>query len=324
MLNRALPSIDVVIPVHNRIELTESCLTHLNAQTMSHQVYVIDNGSTDGTSEQLGESWPEVRVHRCEQALGFAKACNRGAALGSSEFIVLLNNDVDCRSDFLERLIAPLCSGESIGAVAATMLRLDERAIDSVGLFADVTLAGFQRLEGLPAERAHDPTPLLASPAGAAAAFRRTAWQKVGGLDETIEAYMEDFDLGLRLRSAGWEIVTAPDAVGVHRGSATHGRRSASQRRLFGFGRGYVLRRYRVLRTRHAARTLLTEAIAVLGDLLLSHDLSALLGRIAGWRAAKALPARPWPPADAIDTTISFAASLRLRRATYSRRDLNR
>jgi GT2 family glycosyltransferase len=324
MPQRALPSIDVVIPVHNRIELTESCLTHLNAQTLSHQVYVVDNGSTDGTYERLGESWPEVRVHWCEQALGFAKACNRGAALGSSEFIVLLNNDVDCRPDFLERLIAPLRSGESIGAVAATMLRLDARAIDSVGLFADVTLAGFQRLDGLPPERAHNPTPLLTSPAGAAAAFRRTAWQEVGGLDEAIEAYMEDFDLGLRLRTAGWEIVPAPDAVGVHRGSATHGRRSASQRRLFGFGRGYVLRRYRVLHTRHAVRTLLTEAIVVLGDCLLSRDLSALRGRIAGWRAAKTLAPRPWPPAGAIDTTISFAASLRLRRATYHRRELNR
>lgn len=324
MPNRPLPSIDVVIPVHNRIELTESCLAHLDAQTMPHQVHVVDNGSSDGTPERLREGWPQACVHRFEHALGFAKACNLGAVRGSSDFIVLLNNDVDCRPEFLERLIAPLSSDESIGAVAATMLRVDERAIDSVGLFADVTLAGFQRLEGLPPERAHDSAPRLAGPAGAAAAFRRAAWEEVGGLDEAIEAYMEDFDLGLRLRSAGWGIATAPAAVGVHRGSATHGRRSASQRHLFGFGRGYVLRRYRVLHTRHAARALLTEAIAVLGDLVLSRDLSALRGRIAGWRAARALPPRPWPPAEAIDTTISFAASLRLRRATYSRRDLNR
>jgi N-acetylglucosaminyl-diphospho-decaprenol L-rhamnosyltransferase len=323
MSQRGLPTIDVVIPVHNCIELTESCLNHLAAQTAPHEVVVVDNGSADGTAERLRERWPEVRLERCEQALGFARACNRGAALCSREVVVLLNNDVDCRPDFLERLIAPLSSDESVGAVAATMLRSDEQAIDSVGLFADVTLAGFQRLDGLPPGRAGDPAPVLAGPAGAAAAFRRTAWQEVGGLDEAIEAYMEDFDLGLRLRIAGWGITTAPDAVGVHRGSATHGRRSASQRRLFGFGRGYLLRRYRVLHTRHAARTLLTEAIAVGGDLVFSHDLSALRGRVAGWRAAKTLPSRPWPPAGVIDTSISFAESLRLRRATYSRRDLN-
>ncbi len=172
MTQRVLPSIDVVIPVHNRIELTESCLSHLAAQTVPHQVLVVDNGSTDGTSDRLRDSWPEVSLHHTDQPLGFAKACNWGAALGSNEVIVLLNNDVDCRPDFLERLIAPFSADDSIGAVASTMLRLDERAIDSVGLFADVTLAGFQRLDGQPPGRAHDPTPLLASPAGAAAAFR--------------------------------------------------------------------------------------------------------------------------------------------------------
>jgi hypothetical protein len=135
--------------------------------------------------------------------------------------------------------------------------------------------------------------------------------------------YMEDFDLSLRLQIADRVAVTAPDAVGVHRGSATHGWRSPSQRRLFGFGRGYVLRRYRVLQTRYVARTLLTEAIAVVGDLVLSRDLSALPERVGGWRSAKALPPRPWPPAGVIDTSISFAGSLRLRRAIYSRRELS-
>ena len=76
-------------------------------------------------------------------------------------------------------------------------------------------------------------------PAGAAAAYRRTAWEQVGGMDERIFAYMEDFDLALRLRAAGWRTVAAPDARGVHLGSASHGHRSASQRSHGGFGRGY-------------------------------------------------------------------------------------
>src|SRR5438270_781687 len=82
---------------------------------------------------------------------------------------------------------------------------------------------------------------VLAGPAGTAAAYRRRALEQVGGLDESIFAYMEDFDLALRLRSGGWEAVLASDAVGVHLGSATHGHRSAWQRRHGGFGRGYML-----------------------------------------------------------------------------------
>jgi N-acetylglucosaminyl-diphospho-decaprenol L-rhamnosyltransferase len=313
-------SIDVVIPVHDHFALTESCLRHLQAQTLPHRVIIVDNGSTDGTAELLRERWPHAHIERFEDSLSFAEACNHGVATGSGEVVVLLNNDVDCRPDFLERLTAPLRADPSVGAVAALMLQPGEQKIDSVGLCTDVTLAGFPRLDGLPAARAHDRLPMLAGPAGAAAGYRRSAWREVGGLDEAIPAYMEDLELSLRLRAAGWRAVAAPDAVGVHLGSSTHGRRSASQRRLFGFGRGYVLCRYRVLSSRHAPRTLVTEAIVVLGDLLISRDFAAVSGRVAGRRAARRLPPRPSPPADVIDTSISLGDSLALRRATYGRR----
>lgn len=312
-------SVDVVIPVHNGFALTDSCLRHLQAQTLPHRLIVVDNGSTDGTSELLRERWPEAHLERVEHSLSFAEACNRGVAIGSGDVVVLLNNDVDCRPEFLERLTQPLCIDESVGAVAAVMLQPGEQAIDSVGLCADVTLAAFQRLDGLPPTRAGDRDPVLAGPAGAAAAYRRRAWLEVGGLDEAIFAYMEDFELDLRLRAAGWRTVAAPDAVGVHLGSATHGRHSPSQRRLFGFGRGYVLCRYRVLRSRHAPRALLTEAIVVLGDLLISRDLAALSGRVAGWRTARRLSPRPRPPGDVIDPSIGFRDSLARRRAAYGR-----
>ena len=313
-------SIDVVIPVRNNFALTDSCLHHLQAQTLPHRVIIVDNGSTDGTADLLCQHWPAAQVERFDHSLSFAAACNHGAATGSGEIVVLLNNDVHCRPDFLERLTEPLRSDPSVGAVASLMLQPGEERIDSVGLCADVTLAGFPRLDGLPPARACDRRPLLAGPAGAAAGYRRTAWLEVGGLDEAISAYMEDFELSLRLRAGGWRTVAAPDAVGVHLGSATYGRRSASQRRLFGFGRGYVLRRYGVLRSRHALRTLVTETIVVLADFLISRDFSAVSGRIAGWRAARSLPLRPRPPADAVDTSIRFSDSLALRRAAYGRR----
>jgi N-acetylglucosaminyl-diphospho-decaprenol L-rhamnosyltransferase len=308
-------SIDVVIPVHNRIDLTESCLRHLRAQAVPHRLIVVDNGSNDGTSERLRQSWPEAHVERFEQPLGFAEACNRGVAAGSGEVVVLLNNDVDCRPNFLERLVAPLRSDPSVGAVAALMLQ-PGGLIDSIGLCADVTFSGFPRLNGLAPSRASDPRPRLAAPAGTAAAYRRSAWHEVCGLDEALFAYLEDLDLGLRLRAAGWRAVAATDAVGVHLGSATHGRRSSSQRRHAAFSRGYLLRRYRVLRRRHAMRTLVTESIVVLGDLVISRDLSALEGRVAGWRAARGLPTG-LPPQDVIDDSISFGDSLALRRSVY-------
>jgi N-acetylglucosaminyl-diphospho-decaprenol L-rhamnosyltransferase len=313
------PSIDVVVPVYDHYELTRACLEHLARQTAPHRVIVVDDGSTDGTPQRLRADWPEVSVVSLGGNQGFSKACNRGVCEGSGEIVVLLNNDVDCRPDLLERLTSPL-EDQAVGSVAALMLQPGGDRIDSIGLTADVTLAGFPRQQGKSLACARDASPALAGPAGTAAAYRRTAWEEVGGLDETIFAYMEDLDLALRLRIAGWRSVAAYDAVGIHLGSATYGHRSPEQRRHGGFARGYLLRRYGVLRGRTTPRALVTEAIVVLGDLAISRDLAALRGRLAGWRAAGRQPRLPRPPAEAIEPEIGLRDSLALRTSIYARR----
>jgi len=313
-------SIDVVIVAYGRYELTASCLRHVRAQTIDHRVILVDNGSTDDTYERMISEWPEVQLECFADNRGFAQAANSGVAAGRGDVVVLLNNDVDVHPDFLERLVAPLQDDPQVGSVAALMLQPGEQLIDSAGLAADVALGGFPRLQGLDASAAQRERPVLAGPAGTAAAYRRAAWEQVGGLDETIFAYMEDFDLALRLRSAGWGTALAPGAVGVHLGSATHGHRTAWQRRNGGFGRGYMLRRYGLLRGRGAPRTLATETAVVLADLAVSRDLAALRGRLSGWRAGASAPRLPAPPNEAIDHTITFRDSLALRRGVYGRR----
>jgi GT2 family glycosyltransferase len=307
-------TIDVVVPAYNRWDLTSSCLRHLRAQTVAHRVIVVDNGSTDQTRAALRREWPAVEVVELDSNHPFTRAVNLGVSAGHGECVVLLNNDVELRPDCLERLVTPLEGDPWVGSVAAVMLAPGEERIDSVGVTTDATLAGFARLQGLGVEHASDARPLLTGPEGTAAAYRRAAWEQVGGLDESIEAYMEILDLAWRLRGAGWGTACAPGAVGVHLGSATFGPGSALQRRLAGYSRGYLLRRYGVLVSRAAPRTLLTEALVVSADALLSHDLAALRGRLAGWRAARGAGRRPWPPPEAIDTAISFGDAIALRR----------
>ncbi len=306
-----------MIPTSGRYDLTGECLSHLARQTRPHTVIVSDNGSDDETAERIGREWPAVRLVRSQDRLSFAAACNRGGDVGEGEVVVLLNNDVYCRPDWLERLIAPLEAEPQTGSVACLLVRPGEQLIDSVGLCADSTLAGFPRLAGLPVARAAETRPKLAGPAGGAAAYRRTAWEQVGGLDEAIFAYSEDLDLALRLRAAGWGAAVVPEAVGIHLGSATHGHRTAWQRNHAGFARGYVLRRYAVMRSRHAPRALATEVVVALGDAVISRDLAALSGRIAGWRSARGL-ARREAPAEALAPEIGMRESLALRRGIYA------
>jgi N-acetylglucosaminyl-diphospho-decaprenol L-rhamnosyltransferase len=296
--------IDVVVPLHNRWALTERCLQTLAAQTVAHNVIVVDNGSTDGTPKSVRAAFPHVHVVELRANAGFSAACNSGVRAGDGSIVVLLNNDVECSPDFLERLVVPLAEDESIGSVAALLLEPGEQRIESFGLAVDRTLAGYPRLRGRPSADAVASSPVLAGPTGAAAAYRRSAWEQVAGLDEGVFAYGEDVDLA---------------AVALHVGSATAGVRSPPQRYEGGFSRGYFLRRYGVLRTRAALRALATEALASGADALVySHDLAAVRGRVSGWRAAGGRPAYPPPPREAIDHTITFAESLRLRRAVYA------
>lgn len=281
---------------------------------------VVDNGSADGTRDRVAAAFPEVRLVALDRNLGFPAACNRGVAACSGGVVVLLNNDVEVRPEFLEQLVRPLRQDPRAGSAAALLIDAGEQTIDSVGLTVDRTLAGFPRLRGRPLGEAASPRPLLAGPSGGAGAYRRAAWEAVGGLDEGVVGYGEDVDLALRLRAAGWIAAAAPGAVGVHLGSSSFGRRSAWQRYHGGFARGYFLRRYRVLRGAAGAQMVATEVLVAAGDALLARDLAALRGRVAGWRAAAACAPLPPPPADALDGSIGFRESLRLRRVVYGAR----
>jgi N-acetylglucosaminyl-diphospho-decaprenol L-rhamnosyltransferase len=310
-------NIDVVIPIHGGHEVTERCLASLAEQTISHHAIVVDNASPDDSVALLRARFPEVEMLELGANRGYAAACNAGVAAGSGEYVVLLNNDVVLERRFLERLVAPLAADSGVGSAVPVLLGPAGDLIDSAGLAADPTLAGFGRLQGRPLAAAGEARPVLLGPAGTAGAYRRSALEAVGGLDERIFMYQEDLDLALRLRAAGWGTSLARDARGVHLGSATSKRRSARQRGHAGFSRGYLMRRYGVLRGRYALRAIVTEAIVVAGELVLSRDVASLSGRLAGWRAGAGEPART-QPSEGVDPAIDLRASLRLRRADYA------
>jgi N-acetylglucosaminyl-diphospho-decaprenol L-rhamnosyltransferase len=304
-------SVDVVITTHEGWELTQRCLEHLREQTREHRVIVSDGASRDGTPENIKALFPHVTLITHSDDPGYAVATNHGVAAGGGDVILLLNNDTFCRPDFLEHVVAAF-DDERVGAAAPVTLRPDERTIDGVGLTLDVTIAPFIRLNGRPHTEATLNRPTLVAPGGGADAYRRAAWMEAGGFDDRLSFYGADLDLGLRLHSLGWDTVAAPEAVAVHLRSATSGHRSKRARESGGWARGYLLRRWGVLRSRAAVRALATETLVALGDLALSRDTVALRSRIDGWRYAGSLPRRRVPPG-AVDPGIGFVESLRLR-----------
>jgi GT2 family glycosyltransferase len=310
------PSIDVVVPVHGGWELTHRCLETLAAQTVHHRVYVVDNASPDDTARRVSEEWAGVDLVPMGGNRGYSAAVNAGAAAGVGEVVVVLNNDVECDPDFLQQLVAPMENEPRVGMTTPLLLRPGREKVDGAGLVVDATIAAWPRLQGRPAAEAHAGDGVHAGPSGAAGAFRREALEGIGGFDERIFLYGEDLDAVLRLRAAGWEAALVPEAVAVHVGGASTGRRSRWQRQQFAWARGYLLRRWGVLHTRAAARTLLLETAVAVGDLAASRDLAALTGRVAGWRAARGLERRELPR-EALDP-MGWRENVRRRRGDYA------
>ena len=121
-------TVDVVIPVHDGWALTQRCIQLLEAQTLAHQVIVFDNGSTDGTPRAFEGVLPGRASARAGDEPRLSRRVQPRRRRRGSDVVVLLNNDVECRPDFLERLIAPLARRQTARFVAALLLAPGEAA----------------------------------------------------------------------------------------------------------------------------------------------------------------------------------------------------
>jgi N-acetylglucosaminyl-diphospho-decaprenol L-rhamnosyltransferase len=276
-------------------------------------VVIVDNGSEDDSVALARRELPEVRVVALGENLGFGRAINRAVAEVAGDPIVLLNNDAVPEPRFLEALLDGL--GEGIDSVAGVLLQERERElIDSAGVVADTTLMGFDYLHGEPAEAAADAQAPL-GPTGGAALYRRSAFEAVGGFDERIFLYYEDLDLALRMAAQGSRCALAPEARALHAYSASLGAASARKYEWTGWSRGYMLRRYGVMRDpRLAARALACEGALCAGQLLKDRTSSGLRGRLRGWRDAGGLDLREVDGAPLLELTAREALALRRRR----------
>jgi GT2 family glycosyltransferase len=304
--NIARVTADVVIATWKARDLLERCLSALRADPSEKTVIVVDNASGDGTIELVREQFPEVKLVELPENVGFGRAINAGARAGTGEAIVLVNDDAIVTPGFVDAIVAPF-SDPVVGMVAGLMTIPDTDLVDGFGIELDRALAAYNRAR-------RDPVGTrggrLAMPSGGAAAYRREAWESAGGFDEALFAFGEDVDLGLRLRSLGWEAAEAPLARGVHLGGATTGVDSPFQREHAGIARGFLLRRYGILRSRAAPRALLIDLLVVGWGLVRHRTVLPIRGRWRGWRAAGKSSRHALPP-DAVDPAIGVAESLR-------------
>lgn len=139
----------VVIPVHNRCDITMAGLRSLNevdTNGLSVQVIVVDDGSTDGTADAIGAEFPRILIVEGDGRLHYAGGTNRGlqAALAlDPEFIIAANDDAEF-DPMLFRYLVEAADRNPGDVVGALLLRHDEPAtVFQVGLHFDVSYGGW-------------------------------------------------------------------------------------------------------------------------------------------------------------------------------------
>jgi GT2 family glycosyltransferase len=221
-MSDGLPSISVVIPNWNGRQWLAGCLGSLSRQgTRPLEVIVVDNGSTDGSLEELSRCHPDVSVLALGRNNGFAFAANRGIEAARGEVVALLNTDVVLEDGWLRQTCAAIASHPGAASVACKMLSLDEpeRVYDAGDILRRDGACEQRGRFMLDDGRWDQPGEVFGACAGAAL-YRRDAVLSVGGFDERYFAYLEDVDLALRLRLGGWTCRYEP-AVAYHAGEGS-------------------------------------------------------------------------------------------------------
>jgi GT2 family glycosyltransferase len=213
----------VVVPNRDGLRWLPGLLASLRGQTRpADRVVVVDDGSSDGSVAWLREQADVEVVERGGAAPGFAAAVNVGlAAVADCEAVALLNTDVELAPDWLSRVCAVVAAAPEVGSVACKMVSMaDPSVIDDAGDALRRDGVCEQRGRG----RADGPRFAAAGDAwgacAGAALYRRSALAGIGGFDEAYGMYLEDVDVALRLRLAGWTCRYEP-AVARHAGGGS-------------------------------------------------------------------------------------------------------
>lgn len=217
-------SVTVLIVNWNSGTMLAECLQHLMVQTVKPvRIIVLDNASSDA-SINVVQSFENVVLENSDINLGFAAGNNSILDECDSEFVALLNPDAFPQPDWLENLLKAASiypEGAAFGS-----LQLDQsnpEYLDGIGDNYHMSGLVWRKRHGAKQQPADLEQREIFSPCAAAALYRRQAVMDVGGFDEDFFCYIEDIDLGFRLRLAGYKAMYVPEAVVHHVGSATTG-----------------------------------------------------------------------------------------------------
>jgi GT2 family glycosyltransferase len=220
--------ISIIIPNYNGKENLKLVFESLTKQSISDfKVILVDNGSDDDSVIFTESNYPQHEIIKLKKNTGFAFAVNCGIEQAlkkfNSEYIVLLNNDIELDQNFLKEGIKTFSEIPDAGFIAVKMMNYFKRnIIDNAGDFIKSN-GGSPLMRGLGEndEGQYDKPGFVFGACAGAAFYRRELFVKEGKFDEDFFAYLEDVDLSFRFQLAGFKCYYNPKIICYHKRGET-------------------------------------------------------------------------------------------------------
>jgi GT2 family glycosyltransferase len=227
------PRVTFVLLNWNEADLTIECLRSLYSQDYSNfAIIVVDNGSTDNSSDRIRNQFPDVILIENSDNVGYSMGNNIGikqALTNGADYVVLLNNDTVVDREMLFHLVAVAEAFPEVGITGPTMLYFDSPdVIWCAGNSIDWRTGNTIRLnDGEHISKVEDsPTLRVDFITSCAICIKRAVFDEIGLIDERFFIYYDETDWFTRARSVGWRAMYVPQAKMWHKVSATMGESS--------------------------------------------------------------------------------------------------
>jgi len=222
------PSLTIVIPSHNRVDLLSRCLASVRRHSPADtEILVVDDASPNRAVSRTVQAFAGVRVLRFERRRGFCAAVNAGIRAACHPIVELLNDDTEVSAGWAQAALKHFADPR-IAAVAPLVLRgapgAGPPSIDSAGDRYFLGGIAGKRGHGQPLSARYLQGGEVFGVSASSAFYRREALLDVGAFPEEFGAYFEDVDVSFRLHWAGHRLVYEPASRVWHRVSASHGR----------------------------------------------------------------------------------------------------
>jgi len=239
--------VDIVIPVYGHPNMLRGTIAslRLHPSSISWRCFVVDDASPEENETELNTIYRSLkkdrrfRVIKSKKNLGYAGANNKGAASGSSQFILLLNSDTRTTGDWLALLVKEMHDSK-VGVVGCKLLFFPERfndpkrpagRIQHAGVVFNVTRAPYHRMIGWPSDDIRvNRREEMQSVTGACFLTRRNLWSKIRGLNEIYtKGNFEDVEYCVHLEHLGYKVIYTPEPLIYHFGGGSENYQTAQR-----------------------------------------------------------------------------------------------